>query len=233
MPRVRLVPAAIALVVALVPAADAAADAVYVDLPEALDWAEVVALVRVESVGDAEFVGDHWVYSQLVIAHPLEVLAGELPDTFTIVAGRNFVCAPVRYDAPGTYLVMLARDRGMFATINNEMGRSKVFGDRIDWAYDELVDRRVPLAPVLADLRARLASRIVEPPRVAVPAVEVPMVEVPVAEVVVLDEPPPPAVVPAIDETPRWLVPASMFAGAFAVLLGFGVAGRKRRRRSD
>lgn len=220
MPRA-LVPIA-ALVLALVPAADAAAKAAYVDLPTALEQAEIIALVRVESVMAAEIEGEHWTYRQRVVAHPIEVLKGELPATFTIAGDRNFICAPVPYEAPATYVLLLAQDGEALATVNNDDGQAQVFGDRIDWPYDEIYGDTVPLAPVLDDLRARLGARtVIDAPAVLVPVVEVPA-EAPAST---------PARTPSSVLAPQWLVPASMLGGALAVALGFGVAMRRRPRR--
>lgn len=218
MPRA-LVPIA-ALLVALVPAADAAAKAAYVDLPTALEQAEIVALVQVESVTADDIAGEHWTYRQRVVAHPIEVLKGELPATFTIAGNRSFICAPVPYEAPATYVLLLAHDGEPLATVNNDDGQAQVFGDRIDWPYDEVYGDTVPLAPVLDDLRARLGTRaVVDAP--TVPVVEVPA-DAPASR---------PESTPASVLAPEWIVPVSMLGGALAVVLGFGVALRRRPRR--
>ncbi|MFO0631972.1 MAG: hypothetical protein U0168_03890 [Nannocystaceae bacterium] len=211
----RLLPAA-ALLFALAPAAPAQAKAAYVDLPTALQQAEIVALVQIESVTPDGLQGEHWHYRQRVVARRLEVLKGQLPEVFTIGGDRDFICAPVPYHAPATALLLLAHDGDVLATVNNEDGQAWVYGDRIDWPYDELHGEAIPLAPVLADLRARLG-----PP---------PLAEVPAAPAAApLDaelgpEPSEPASSP-------WLVPISMLGGAFAVALGFAAATRRRRPR--
>ncbi|MBX7079046.1 MAG: hypothetical protein K1X88_07665 [Nannocystaceae bacterium] len=219
MPSPRSLLPVAALLLALAPTGQAQAKAAYVDLPTALDRAEVVALVQIESVTPDELRGEHWLYRQRVVARRLEVLKGEVPEVFTIGGDRDFVCAPVPYHAPATALLLLAHDGEVLATVNNEDGQAWVYGDRIDWPYDELHGDTVPLAPVLADLRARLGPKVVATPPHAPtePAAADAATDVAVQDVA------------SADERPVWLVPISMLGGAIAVGLGFLAAQRRRR----
>ncbi len=241
---------AVACLAALAAPADAAAKAAYRSLAETVRTAEIIAIVEVESVTPAELHGRYWEYAQQVTARPIEVLVGEVSGRLEIGAARDFICAPVRYDAEATYLVFLAHDGTVLATENNEWGRLWINGDDVEWPYEQ-GGATVPTATALREIRALLGTRDPGPPpspelRVLtpeVPAAEVPAAEVPAAEVPAAEVPA--AEVPANREPmecgyaashrdgqarrfggpPLWIA-----TGALAVGLGFVVASRSRKR---
>ncbi len=247
MPRARrCLPAALFLV-GLGWAQDADAKAAYVGLKEALRQAEIVAIVEVEAVQPAAIEGSWSTFHQRVVAHPVDVLKGELPATFAIAADRDFICAPVPYDAPATYLVFLSHEGDALATVNHHMGRIRVLSDQLDWPYDERTEP-VATAPVLKELRRLIAKQGPAPAGPEVPEL-VPIEPTPIDDAPAIMQStsePQPVLVASVPELPTsdattpaavepawsgWRIPVAMVGGALAVMLGFAVALRGRRRR--
>lgn len=243
MPRARILAAA--LLTSLAAASDADARAAYLKLPEAVRNSEIVAVVDVVEIQDASIVGGPDGYAQRVIAKPIDVLKGELPATFAIAADSDFICAPVPYETPGTYLVFLAHQGDALATYNHSHGRMTIVDETIDWPYDDRPER-VSKDPILRKLRALIGRQ--GPGRTGPKVPELIPVELrpkeplppePITVTTAQPEPEPlpcsygeaPSIDAATNEesgSEPMLVPLSMVAGAFAVMLGFAVARRRR-----
>jgi hypothetical protein len=191
---------------------EAAAKAAYVDLATAVELADTIAVVHTEVVEAADFHGEHWRYRQLVYARMVATLKGESPEVLRIAANKEFICAPVPFDAGADYLVFLADDGGRKATVNNEMGRLAITDGFVDWPYGDspgkraLPDAMLEVQRLVGDPAPMAALQVVPPNTVRAD---------------------PPQIEPeASSSTPA---PVWIAIGAFAVGLGMLVASRRRR----
>jgi len=192
---------------------EAAAEAAYVELPEAVERADTIAIVHTFVVEPTEIQGEFWTYRQLVRASVVATLKGKSPATLKIAANKEFICAPVPFEAGADYLVLLADDGDHKATVNNEMGRLPITNGFVHWPYGD-----GPHLRALPDAMLEIQRLVGDPAPMA--ALQ------PVARATddTLAEATPPDA-PAGTPPPVWIA-----TGAFAVGAGFFVAGRRSRR---
>ncbi len=212
---------------ALLSATTAQAKASYMDLADAAETADAIAVIHTEATGRCEIKAEHWTYSQKVFASPKEVLKGELAASFELLAQKNFECASVQYEAPADYLVMLRQERGHWTTVNHNMGALRVEGEQVQWPYG--ADDSIPLSDALTEIRALVGEHPV--PEVVQPAVVSPEPVQPAQQA----EPQPCGyAVSQMQEREeareRWILAGAVGAGAGAVMLGFVFGFRRRRR---
>jgi hypothetical protein len=218
--------------------AEAQAAARYMDLAEAVEVAEAIAVIHTTGTEPCEVEGDHWTYAQRVSAEARAVIKGKLTADLEILAEKSFPCASVHYDAPADYLVFLAHDREHWVTVNHGMGALQIDQEGIvQWPYQN--GPRVPLSDVLTQIRGMVGEGIVA---------ELEMLEDEPSEptldakppVVTEEEPIPCGLLASYEQeqaeselrVPTWLShPFAMFGGAMAVLLGLGVGWRLRTRK--
>jgi len=190
---------------------EAEAKAAYTGLEDTIESAEIIAIVKAERTSAADIDGEHWHYRQSVDARVLGTIKGPVVERIEIAANRDFICAPVPYDAPAYYLVFLARDAGHLATVNNEWGALQIVDGQVEWPYTPRTDMR-PLADVVLELQT--------------------LVGVSVPTTVPMTEPAPAAAPVPAGESADEQLPAPLWiaSGALAVVLGLLVATRRRRR---
>ncbi len=208
-------------------AGHAEAKASYMDLAETVSGAEAVAVIHTEATAPCEIEGEYNTYRQKVFATPMDVLKGELGSPFELLAQKNFICGSVTYDAPADYLVLLHRDNGHWTTLNHGKGALRIDSEEVQWPYGS--EPSIPLDDALARVRVLIGEQ---------PAVEV-------AEPVAPDPPKteaPPVAEPqpcgyaigrmqeAEETRERWVIVGAAGAGAAAIMLGFFVGFRRRRR---
>lgn len=221
----------------LTASASAQAKAAYMELDEAVQAAEVVAVVHVEETEACEVQGEHWTYAQRVSASTRAVVKGTLSPRVEILAEKDFVCAPVHYDAPADYLVFLEHDHEHWVTLNHGMGRLSIDeAGNVSWPYDG--GQPIPLPGALTRIRGALG----EETRTEIALVHQP--SEPELEPEPTSEPQPcglllrdeaPATEAAQESTasmPDALAHRlAMLGGGLAVLAGFWAGWRRRTRR--
>ena len=222
-------PFALALGVAAAPnAADAKAR--YMGLEEAVERSDVIALVHTEATAACEVTGEHWTYHQKVFAKPTRVLKGELDSPFELLAQKDFICASVSYDAAADYVVLLRREGEHLTTVNHHMGALRLRDDHVEWPYGE--EESLALPEAVDQLQALIGAA---PPEEQPPAVD-PDPEAREPESEPRSEPQPCGyAVSRLAEQEEaaarqtWIIGGAV-AGAAAVLLGFVVGFRRRRK---
>jgi hypothetical protein len=195
---------------------EAAAEARYVELPEAVRDADTIAIVHTYIVEPAEIQGEFWTYRQRVRVGVIATLKGESHRPLEIAANKEFICAPVPFAAGVDYLVFLADDGDHKATVNNEMGRLAITNGFVEWPYGG-----GPRVRALPDAMLEIQRLVGDP---------APMAEVQASPPSTNDAPAEaPRVVEAEpDEPATSLAPVWIGTGAFAVVLGMVVARRRR-----
>lgn len=214
----RFIPGSLTLLAVLAFAPDAEAKAYYAPLSEVEERVDAVAIVDTASVAAVDIEGEHWVYHELALAHVVDVVAGTLPRTIDILGGRDFICAPVSWDAGRRYLALLEREGDRWTATNNEWGRLEIVDGKVAWPYDES-NEPIAVEEIVLLLELRLEGKLGRG-RFTDESIE------PVAEIepmVVVAIPPEPQ--PIDEPTPAWWI----LLGAGAVTFGFVVGTRRRR----
>ncbi len=189
---------------------DAQARASYFSLEELVARADAIAVVDTGVIDEIEVEGSQWTYRQRAHVTRSQLIKGDLGRVDTILAEADFRCAMASYLPRQRYLVFLARDQvsGEFVTLNYEAGNLPVDRDQtLEWFYGDTFERRL-LADVVAELHDML------PP---MPPLEHAGTQLS------------PEGVADVDPDPWWLSSVLLACGAFAVVLGFGVASRRLR----
>jgi hypothetical protein len=127
---------------------------------ELIKEAAVIAVVEVTEVAKANVADGTRTYEQQARARPVNVLKGQLPKQFEILAKENYDCAQSSYK-PGRYLVFLKPvDSVRYATASFHMGQFLIQDDRVLWFEGESRTKKriTPLETVLGDLKVRLAD---------------------------------------------------------------------------
>jgi hypothetical protein len=137
----------------------------YAGKAQMIERSEVIAVVDVRRVGATSVRGGRWTYAQAADASVERTLKGTLPGQVRIHAQEDFICDRVDF-RPGRYLVFLKRDGRLLAGSNWYLSARPIRDGRVEWyARDtesgshpsEIRMRSLPLARVLADVRAHLA----------------------------------------------------------------------------
>ena len=167
---------------------------------------------------------------------------GVLSSQVEILAAKDFVCAPVPYEAPADYLVFLEHDHEHWVTLNHGMGRLSIDeAGNVSWPYD--ADQHIPLADALTRIRGAVGEEtrteiaLVHQPSEPEPEPE-PELEPTTSEpqpcgLLLRDEAP---AAEAAQESTASMPDAvahrlAMLGGGLAVLAGFWAGWRRRTRR--
>ena len=140
--------------------ADASAKAYYQTRDEMIDRAEVIAVVTITNIQDADAKGKTWTYRTAGDARAIRVLKGKLPAEFTLHGEETFICAqcPV---TEGHFLAFLKKDGDLWTGSNWHLSLRPITGTDVEW-YAESEDRYemrpTALGSVVEHILARLAG---------------------------------------------------------------------------
>jgi hypothetical protein len=108
------------------------AKAAYVGEDEMIRQAEVIALVDISRVEQAETKGGQFDYREIAHATVRQTLKGALPQAVNLYGDETFICAQVRF-APGRYLVFLRRDGGLLVGCNWHLSVRPIKDAQVEW----------------------------------------------------------------------------------------------------
>ena len=122
---------------------------------ELTEQAGVIAVIEVTEATEVNIATNVWTYRQVARARPIDILKGQLPDSFEILANESYDCAQAHYQ-PGRYLVFLRRyDSGRYTTVGYDQGQLAIDKNgQVMW-FSERDRVLTPLADVLLALKAR------------------------------------------------------------------------------
>lgn len=121
--------------------------------------ADVIAVVRVESVENASVKSGHWTYSKRAVTVPLQVIKGKVPGKFYMLGGENFICAQCNYE-PGKALVFLKKEGDAFRGNNWHLSIRPIRESKVEWFKEggkSLFDMQpMPLKVVVPKVRRQV-----------------------------------------------------------------------------
>ena len=108
------------------------AKAYFASESEMIALAEIIAIVNISGVEQAETRSTSFNYYEIAHATVEQTLKGTLPKNVKLYGAENFICAQVRY-TPGRRLVFLQRNGDLLAGCNWHLGVRPIKGDEVEW----------------------------------------------------------------------------------------------------
>lgn len=128
---------------------------------EMIEKADVVAVITIGKIDEADTKGKTWTYRQSATAKTESVLKGKLPAEFTLHGAETFICAQCPL-AKGRYIAFLKKDGELWTGSNWHLSLRPIKNDRVEWyvANDNRYEMQpTPLADVLAEIKEALVGR--------------------------------------------------------------------------
>ncbi len=150
------------------------AKAYYADKMNMIQEAEVIAVVNIAKVEDAEKkVESGWTYRQKASGQIEECIKGGLSGQIEVFGMESFVCARCEYKT-GRFLLFLSKgDKDFWRGANWHLGiRPIAVDDKVDWFKDDKSRFDMtpqPLADVLKEIEAILKMKAPNNPSEATP----------------------------------------------------------------
>ena len=112
------------------------AKAYFASESEMIERAEIIAIVNISAVEQAETKSTPFNYYEIAHATVEQTLKGTLPKAVKLYGAENFICAQISY-TPGRRLVFLRRDGDLLAGCNWHLGVRPIKGEEVEWYKPE------------------------------------------------------------------------------------------------